>query len=283
MSSGKRHVLITGASRGLGRDMAQALSDEGFTVFAGVRSPDDLDRLAAASPNVVPLRLDVTDAGQIAEAVRAVSLHTEKLDGLVNNAGIFLIGPLEQLAEADLLETFRVNVFGVVATTQAFLPLVRRAGGRIVLVSSMNGRISAPGMSAYSASKFALTGLADAMRVELEPWGIRTILVEPGALATDIRLRGLERWEAWQTDLPEERRVLYAPLLAKWKVMLQGLESAAGSPDHAVAAVREALTSPSPRSRYVAAANAADLLALAALPDEQRDDALRGLFGAGRA
>ena len=283
MSQGKRHVLITGASRGLGRDMAQALADDGCTVFAGVRSPDDLDRLAAASPNVVPLRLDVTDADQIAEAVRTVSRRTEKLDGLVNNAGIFLIGPLEQLPEADLMETFRVNVFGVVAVTRAFLPLVRSASGRVVLVSSMNGRISAPGMSAYSASKFALTGFADAMRVELEPWGIRTILVEPGALATDIRVRGLERWEAWQAGLPAEERERYAPLLAKWKVMLSGLESAAGSPGHAVAAVREALTSPSPRTRYVAAANAADLLALAALPDEQRDDALRGLFGAGRA
>ena len=99
---------------------------------------------------------------------------------------------------ADLVDTFRVNVFGLVAVTQGFLPLVRRAHGRIVLVSSANGRLSVPGVSAYSASKFALSGFADAMRLELEPWGIRTILVEPGALATDIRVRGIERWAAWQ-------------------------------------------------------------------------------------
>lgn len=283
MNPGTRHVLVTGASRGLGRDMTRALADDGFTVFAGVRSPGDLDRLAAVSPNVVPVRLDVTDADQIAEAARAVSLRTDRLDGLVNNAGVFLIGPLEQLPEADLIETFRVNVFGVVSVTRAFLPLVRRANGRVVLVSSMNGRLSAPGISAYAASKFALTGLADAMRVELKPWGVRTILVEPGALATDIRVRGLERWESWQVELPPDERELYAPLLARWKAMLDGLESVAGSPDHAVSAVREALTSPSPRTRYVAAANAADLVALAALPDEQRDEALRGMFGRGQA
>ena len=97
MKPDKRHVLITGASRGLGREMAQALAEDGFRVFAGVRSPADFERMAAASPNLVPLRLDVTDADQITEAVRTVSRHTDRLDGLVDNAGIFLVGPLSKV------------------------------------------------------------------------------------------------------------------------------------------------------------------------------------------
>jgi len=279
MNPNARHVLVTGASRGLGRDMAQVLAEDGFTVFAGVRTPADFERMAAASPNVVPLHLDVTNADQIAEAVRAVSLHTDRLDGLVNNAGVFIPGPFEQLPMADLVETFRVNVFGVVAVTQAFLPLVRSARGRIVLVSSMSGRVSVPGVSAYSASKAALTALADAMRLELEPWGIRTVLVEPGALATDIRVRGVERWEARQRGLPAEGREQYAPLLARWKTLLEGAEPTAGSPGYAASAVREALTSLSPKTRYAAGPDAEQFLALASLPDDERDRALRGLFG----
>jgi NAD(P)-dependent dehydrogenase (short-subunit alcohol dehydrogenase family) len=259
--------------------MAQVLAEDGFTVFAGVRTPADFERMAAASPNVVPLHLDVTNADQIAEAVRTVSLHTDRLDGLVNNAGVFIPGPFEQLPMADLVETFRVNVFGVVAVTQAFLPLVRSARGRIVLVSSMSGRVSVPGVSAYSASKAALTALADAMRLELEPWGIRTVLVEPGALATDIRVRGVERWEARQRGLPAEGREQYAPLLARWKTLLEGAEPTAGSPGYAASAVREALTSLSPKTRYVAGPDAEQFLALASLSDEERDRALRGLFG----
>jgi NAD(P)-dependent dehydrogenase (short-subunit alcohol dehydrogenase family) len=279
MNPNARHVLVTGASRGLGRDMAQALAADGFTVFAGVRSHADFARMAATSPGIVPLQLDVTDDEQVSEAVRAVSARTDKLDALVNNAGIFIPGPLEHVAITELVETFRVNVFGVVAVTQAFLPLVRSAHGRILLISSVNGRLSAPGVSAYSASKSALTALADAMRLELEPWGIRTILVEPGALATDIRVRGFDRWEARQRALPTGRRELYAPLLARWKTMLDGMEATAASPDYAVSAVREALTSPSPKTRYVAAPNAEQLLALIALPDEERDRALASMFG----
>jgi NAD(P)-dependent dehydrogenase (short-subunit alcohol dehydrogenase family) len=119
----------------------------------------------------------VTDDTQIAAAVHAVSNSTDTLDALVNSAGLYIPGPFEQISTADLIETFRVNVFGVVAVTQAFLPLIRRGRGRIVLISSVNGRLSLPGVSAYSASKFALTAFADAMRLELEPWGIFTILI----------------------------------------------------------------------------------------------------------
>src|SRR5512139_2964504 len=211
-------VLVTGSSRGLGRDMALHLVRNGFQVLAGVRSAADGQQLAAEAGTALhPVLLDVSDPSSIAAAAAQVAGHTGDagLAGLVNNAGIASFGPLEQEPMARFEQIFRVNVFGVQALTQALLPLVRRARGRVVNISSGNGKLSFPFAGPYSASKFALEALSDALRVELTPWGIHVVVVEPGAMATDIRVKGVEAWAEEHAGLTEAEQALYAaPLQA---------------------------------------------------------------------
>ncbi|HTX45213.1 MAG TPA: SDR family NAD(P)-dependent oxidoreductase [Solirubrobacteraceae bacterium] len=164
-------VLITGASRGIGRAAALGLAHDGWDVYAGVRrETDGADLGAEGGPRLVPIPLDVTDDQQIAALVDRLP---ERLDAVVNNAGIVVDGPLEAIAADRLRAQLETNVVGPLAVTQAVLPRIRASRGRIVFISSVSGRISAPMMGAYNASKFAIEGIADALRVELAPWGIR--------------------------------------------------------------------------------------------------------------
>ena len=170
-------VVITGASTGIGEASALELGRRGFRVFAGVRREADAQRLKARSPDIAPLLLDVTDAGQIAAAAEAVgrAVGDAGLAGLVNNAGIVVAGPLEILPLDRLRSQFEVNVVGQIAVTQAFLPLLRKGRGRIVNMSSLNGRIASPYLAPYAASKHALEAVNNAMRVEFRAWGIRVV------------------------------------------------------------------------------------------------------------
>ncbi|MEX0791398.1 MAG: SDR family NAD(P)-dependent oxidoreductase, partial [Actinomycetota bacterium] len=174
MSEDRGAVVITGASTGIGRATAPRLAAIGFRVFAGVRKQADADSLKQEAPAVTPLILDVTDEHSIAEAATAVkaAVGANGLAGLVNNAGITVPGPLEFLPAEDLRRQFEVNVIGPIAVTQAFMPLLRAGKGRIVNVGSIGGRVSTPFLGAYSASKFAIEAISDALRVELRPWGI---------------------------------------------------------------------------------------------------------------
>src|SRR4051812_28820003 len=176
-------VLVTGASRGIGRATALRLAASGWDVRAGVRSETDGALLAAEAGGITPVVLDVTDDDQVA-ALDAVL--PERLDAVVNNAGVVIAAPVEGLALADLRHQLEVNVVGQVAVTQAVLPRLRASRGRVVFVSSVSGRVSAPFMGAYSASKYALEALADALRLELRPWGVAVSLIEPGAIDTDV-------------------------------------------------------------------------------------------------
>lgn len=182
-------VLITGASTGIGRTCAMECDRLGYRVFAGVRKPADGEALvAAASPRLTPVIIDVTKTDSIAAAVRLVEseLGDTPLVGLVNNAGVGVGGPLEHLALEDLRWQLEVNLVGQVAVTQAFLPRLRAAKGRIINIGSIGGRISSPFMGPYCASKFALEAITFSLREELRPWGIQATVVEPGAVASDI-------------------------------------------------------------------------------------------------
>ncbi len=186
-----RSVLVTGAAKGIGRATVLRLARGGWRVFAGVRHAEDGEALRAAAAgdgdaaarsgaseaargSVVPVLLDVTDDAQIAAAADAIRNATDGLlHGVVNNAGIAVAGPLEFLPVAALRRQLDVNVIGQVAVTQAMLPLVRAARGRLVFVGSIAGRSAMPFVGPYSASKFALEALADTLRVELLPWRSR--------------------------------------------------------------------------------------------------------------
>ncbi|MCL5429070.1 MAG: SDR family NAD(P)-dependent oxidoreductase [Chloroflexi bacterium] len=164
-------VLVTGASTGIGEACALYLAEREWRVFAGVRKVADATRLAVTSENIKPIRLDVTKPKEIAKAVAAIRelVGEDGLQGLVNNAGIAIAGPLEFLPIRDLRRQFDVNLFGLVKLTQASLSLLRRGCGRVVNISSIGGRATSPFLVPYSASKFALEAFTDGLRRELMP------------------------------------------------------------------------------------------------------------------
>lgn len=190
------NLVITGASRGLGRHMAIYLSKQGFRVFAGCRNPADL--LEEKGDRLVPFKLDVTEEDSITAAVKMVSqaVGNNGISGLVNNAGIVVFGPVEQVPMEEIEQQFRVNVMGPISLIKKFLPLLRLARGRIVNLSSVNGFLSPPYMGIYSASKFALEALSDSLRLELKPWGIHVSVVQPGLYVSDIRAKAVEVGES---------------------------------------------------------------------------------------
>jgi NAD(P)-dependent dehydrogenase (short-subunit alcohol dehydrogenase family) len=189
-------ILITGASTGIGEATALHLDGLGHRVFAGVRNEADGERLAAAarSGRLTPVHLDVTDDAGIATALDEVGEASGgRLDGVVNNAGVALGGPLDFLPMEDFRTQMDINVTGLLAVTQAAMPLIRGASGRVVLIGSMSGRLAVPMTGAYSASKFAVEALADTLRMELSPWGLAVSLIQPGAIKTPIWDKGREQ------------------------------------------------------------------------------------------
>ena len=171
---GQGAIVITGASTGIGAGCALRMDQRGYRVFAGVRREEDGERLRAmASDRLTPLMIDVTIQRSIDDAAAAVDAATgdHGLAGLVNNAGVAITGPVEYLSVDRYREQFEVNYFGQIAVTQAFLPAIRRAGGRIVTMGSIAGRASAPFLSPYAGTKHALEALTDSLRGELAPWG----------------------------------------------------------------------------------------------------------------
>lgn len=179
--------MITGAGRGLGLEIARAALAGGDQVVLGARRPAALPEGIRTHPDVLPVPLDVTDQAQIDAAVAAAVTRFGTIDVLVNNAGRALLGALEEITDAEARSLFDVNVFGLISTTRAVLPLMRAAGtGTLVHIGSRSGFEGEPGVSMYSASKFAVAGISEALAAELAPFGIRSVVVEPGVLRTDF-------------------------------------------------------------------------------------------------
>jgi hypothetical protein len=254
-------VVVTGASTGIGRATARTLATHGFHVFGTVRRPEDADALR--TEGVTPVLMDVTDVAAIATACRTVraALGEGPLVGLVNNAGVPAAGPLEFLPLDQLRAALEVNVIGVVAVTQAFLPDLRRSRGRIVNISSVSGRIAMPFAGPYSASKFALEAISDSLRRELLGSGVKVIVIEPGSVRTPIWQKIQER------DLDRYRGTPYEPILPLIRNQaLAGAER--GLPAEAVAdAVLRALTAPRPKARMVVVRRKLRFRILRLLPD----------------
>ena len=276
-----RAVLVTGASTGIGRATAIRLAGAGWDVFAGVRKPEDGDAVRAESPDRIrPVILDVTDQGTIdaaAEQVRA-GLGGRGLDGLVNNAGITVQGPLEFLPLDDLRRQLEVNVVGQVAVTQAVMPEIRRATGRIVNMGSVGGRVAHPFIGPYHASKYAIEALTASMRKELRPWGIEVIVVEPGSMQTEIWSKGERGAQEQLEKLGERGRELYGSVLQKVRAVAVKTGERGGSPDAVAQVVERALTARRPRTRYLVGADARAQVALNALLPDRAMDALEARY-----
>ncbi|MBP88693.1 MAG: short-chain dehydrogenase/reductase [Planctomycetaceae bacterium] len=284
-------VLITGSSTGIGEACAIELDRRGFRVFAGVRCEQDGQRLVQqTSSRLVPVLLDVTDANAIAQATQTITEATRDsgLAGLVNNAGITVAFPLEFLPLDELRRQLEVNLIGPVAVTQAMLPLLRAAQGRIVNMSSISGRVAAPYVGAYAASKHALEALSDSLRVELRHFGVTVSLVEPGDVDTPIWQKSREAAnrlgdkmaEELSDRVSEEVKESYAADITAMRAATSSLAEKAMPVERVVRAVVHALCSRRPRTRYpVGAKTWAAILVLRFLPDGLRDRIVRQNLG----
>ena len=262
-----RWALISGTSTGIGRALALGLLSRGVSVLAGVRTAQDADKLmAAAGPaanRVVPLMLDVTRSDQIGSAFEKAAELTgsDGLWTLVNNAGIAVPGPLEYLSLDDWRRQFDVNFFGVVAMTQRFLPLLRRGAEihgrgvpRIMIVSSIAGRVAQPILAPYSSSKWAATSLGDSLRLELRRQGIGVTVLEPGAVATPIWDKGDRAAQAHAED--RQAREHYGPEIDAVSRMARKAAAAAAPVDEIASIALRALMSKKAPARVLAGRDA---------------------------
>lgn len=268
-------VLVTGASSGIGAATAQALAREGRTVFAGVRSESDARAIAGVSPNIRALHLDVTDRAQIAEAFDQIRASGMTIDALINNAGIAMGGPLEYLPLDDIRKQFDVNVFGTLAVTQAALPMLRETRGRIIMIGSIAGRLAAPFIGPYSASKAALASLADSLRIELASAGIAVSLFEFAAVKTPIWAKGRALKDDLVTRLPHEAIERYAPVIDAIVRQTEHEERVGMDPAIVAGVIAQALRAPYPRARYVVGSQAKMQAVVAFLPHKTRDGLIR--------
>ena len=240
-------VLVTGAGRGIGLAITEHMSKRGWDVYATARSDAALSNLGRL-PNVHPIALDITDRSAIAALPNQLPAE---LDGVVNNAGIIVNGPVEGLSLNDLTQQLDVNVISQIAVTQAVLPRIRASGGRVVFMSSVSGLITTPGTGAYNASKYAIESLADALRMELRPWKIPVSLIEPGPIRTDMWADVLDDHDRMVAKLSDEHRRLYASHLAGTRKLLGRMQKLAADPKKVTKAVDHALTSRRPKRRYL--------------------------------
>lgn len=264
-------VLVTGAGRGIGRAITTRLAGAGWSVLAGVR--DDAGRRALAEADtggrITPVRLDVTDEADIAALPDRLP---ERLDAVVNNAGIGILGPVEAVPLPDWRRQFEVNVFGQVAVTQAVLPRLRASRGRVVFITSSGGRVAVPLEGAYCASKFAVEGLADAMRAELRPWGVHVSVVEPGPTDTGPWREITSMVDEMEARMTPAHRDLYRRHVDGLRRLVGRLQSRTAPPDDVAKVVERALTAPRPRARYLVGTDAHAMVAMqAALPTRWYD------------
>ena len=271
-------ALVTGASRGIGKGIVEHLAARGWDVIAGVRSQQDADAVTKLAPQrISSVILDVTSADDIAALEGSLP---DRLDAIVNNAGIAVGGAMETLSSDEWRKQLEINVIGALAVTRAVLPRLRKSRGRIVFISSVNGRLSMPLVGAYAASKFALEAAADALRMELNPWKIRVIVVEPAQTDTDMWRTADTMVEDLEAGLSADHRSLYAKHIAGFKKMIPVSQRIAVPTEKVSAVVEEALTAKRPRARYIVGLGPkAQVALMSVMPTKMRDIALRKVSG----
>lgn len=272
---GKGTVFVTGASTGIGRSTVARLTATGYDVIAGVRR--DGDAPSEATNHVL---IDLADPDAVTIACKEVGARCRgDLVGLVNNAGINVNGPFEVVSLEEWRRQFEVNVFGHLAVTRELLPALLDSRGRIVTVGSIGGRFSAPFMAPYSASKFAVRAWSDALRIELAPHGVKVVLVEPGAVSTEIWVKGNQHADRVIDGMTTEQQRRYGAQIAAARRRAAFAERNAVSPDKAADVIAKALAARNPRGRYMVGADARVQALVSVLPSRLLDSATRVLLG----
>jgi NAD(P)-dependent dehydrogenase (short-subunit alcohol dehydrogenase family) len=273
-NSDRGAVLISGSSTGIGRACALRLDRAGFRVFAGVRNRSDAESLdAEGSERLEPVILDVTDDGTIDVTRDRIEQETGgRLAGLVNNAGVAMGGPVEALPLDALRRQLEVNVTGQVAVTQAMLPMIRAARGRVVFVSSIGGKVALPYVSPYAASKHAIEAVGDSLRREMLSFGVKVSIVEPGAVATPIWEKGGETAAELRAQATPEQLDVYGTVLERFERLFVEAGNDGVPPDDVAEMIERALTSEKPKTRYLVGRDAKVRAAIARyLPDRFLD------------
>jgi NAD(P)-dependent dehydrogenase (short-subunit alcohol dehydrogenase family) len=263
-------VVVTGASTGMGAATARELARRGFHVLAGVRR--DSDRTPLQADGIEPVILDITDPDHIAALAARVERGPRPLRALVNNAGTPGAGPVEVMPLSEWRRIFEVNLFGHVAVTQALLPALLRDKGRVVNISSLNGKISLAGYGPYAASKFAMEAMSDALRNELAPHGVQVVVVEPGGVQTEMSRVGLAALSRLDDTMTPEQNARYSALMRAIPSHVAAFTKAGVTADVAAKTIARAVIDGRPRTRYTIGATAAFLIrASRILPDRMLD------------
>jgi len=256
-------IVVTGASTGMGAATAKELARRGFHVLAGVRRDVDADAMRAEG--IEPCILDITvesDVASIADRV-AHDPQGRPLRALINNAGIAVNAPVEALPLVEWRRVFEVNLFGHIAMTQALLPALRRSAGTVVNISSVGGRVALPTYGAYAGSKFALEAVSDSLRREASGLGIKVVVVEPGAVKTEMLERGMANADRLKASLTTDQIERYGDLAAAVSEQARSFGKDGVSAESAAKVIARAATAPRPRTRYTIGRDAAVLVRLA--------------------
>ena len=254
ISPQQKTIVITGCSSGFGRVTALHMAQRGWQVFATVRKEADQESLLSEAATLrckeqlTPLICDITSLEQVTTLARTVRAFTSRLDALLNNAGTTYAAPMELLAPADLRAQLEINVIAQVAVTQAFMPLLKAAKGTSINVSSVAGRIATPVLGAYAASKFALEAISDAWRIELAPFGVQVVVIEPDSYATSIWKTSKDRALA---SVEQHRGGPYERLFRAVEKFSDRAATHGHSPQEFADTVEKILTSRRPHTRYV--------------------------------
>ena len=243
----QKAVLVTGASSGLGRVMAETMAASGYFVYAGARKDNDLAELSAIE-NIQGVRLDVNKQDQIDAAVKTITKAGRGLYGLVNNAGVAVVQPLIEIEEQDFDFQMNVNVYGPYRVTRAFAPLIIESKGRISIIGSISGTLAPATWGPYSMTKFAMEAFADALADEMKSFGVHVSLIEPGAYRSSIGKSALARMDERNQSADDSQLKAAMIESVNW---LKRFEDGQGDPAEVAAAVMKALFDDNPKPRYL--------------------------------
>jgi NAD(P)-dependent dehydrogenase (short-subunit alcohol dehydrogenase family) len=259
----KELIVVTGASTGMGAATVKELARKGFHVLAGVRHEADAEALRGLGiEGIEPCILDITvesDVAAIADSVASDPLH-RPLRALVNNAGVAINAPVETLPMDEWRRQFEVNLFGHIAMTQALLPALLNNSGTVVNISSVGGKFALPTYGAYAGSKFALEAVSDALRREVSDVGIKVVVVEPGAVKTEMAERGIATAQGLEANMTSAQRERYADITAAVAGQARSFNVTGVSAEHAATVIAKAATASHPRTRYTIGRDAAILV-----------------------